>query len=91
MNDEKPKSSKMTIGELTDRDLEDMVSFMWENIDMLPIYVKKALERSLLEGEEGEVFYSIVAAWSVGKIEWEPNDIWAGTKHRWVPSKSNVN
>lgn len=74
---------------LSDKDIEDLVSSLWENIDSLPIHVQTLLHDSQDPGPTGAVSYMLLAGWVIGKIDYVPANPWNGTKAGWVSIMSS--
>lgn len=85
-----PKNVAPTDG-LSDKDMDDLISCMWENIDCLPCYVQDVLKKSNETSQEGIISSALAEGWITGKFEWSYSDPLIGGKHGWVSSKNNVN
>lgn len=77
--------------DLTDQDLEDLVSTLWENIDALPGHIQKLLHDSQDPGPEGQMSFVLAAGWAAGKLDWVPRNFWTGEKAGWISKRSEVN
>lgn len=74
---------------LTDKEIEDLVSSLWENIDSLPLHVQTLLHDSQDPGPTGAVSYMLAAGWVIGKLDYVLADPWKGTKAGWVSITSS--
>lgn len=76
---------------LSDSEIDDMVSVLWENIDSLPVHIQALLHDSQDPGPTGVTSYMLAAGWVIGKLDYVLADPWKGTKAGWVSSSSVVN
>lgn len=78
-------------GSLSDREVEDVVGFLWEHMDELPVHVQTLLISSQHPGNEGMVSYVMAAGWALGKFDYVVANPWLGTKGGWVSKGGEVN
>lgn len=76
---------------LTDEELEDMVSVLWENIDGLPHHIQELLHNSTLPGNEGMLSYVLLTGWVTNHFEYFPYNPWNGKGPGWDAKDMNVN
>lgn len=77
---------------ISDREIEDMVSHLWEHIDSLPSHVQDLLLASQDSTTEGQVSFVLAAGWALGKFEYVCANPWdAVSKSGWVATSGSVN
>jgi len=76
---------------LSDDEIEDLVGYLWENIDGLPGQVQELLYDSQQPGKNGAVSYALLAGWALGKFDYRLGDPWLGNKSGWVAKEKDVN
>ena len=87
----KEVSEPITMGELTDEDLEQLVIFMWDEFESLPSHVQNLLYDTQEEGNKGRLSYALAAGWATGKFDWQPPNPWDGTKGGWISKNNETN
>jgi hypothetical protein len=78
-------------GSLSDSEVEEIVSFLWENIDALPGHVQSLLMSSQEPGAAGVMSYVLAAGWALGKFDYVLADPFKGTKSGWISKTVEVN
>jgi|688.fasta_scaffold981685_2 hypothetical protein len=87
----KTNESTRFLNELSDRDIDELVSCLWENIEGLPYYVQEVMKKADTSTAEGQVLAAIAVGWVTGKLDWNQANPWVGGKSGWVATKDNVN
>ena len=81
-----------TSGTLTDHEIEDMVSHLWEHIDALPSHIQDLLISSQDPDPGGQVSFVLAAGWALGKFEYVHPDPWnTVSKSGWIAISGSVN
>lgn len=79
-------------GSLTDREIEDMVSHLWEHMDSLPSHVQELLHTSQEQTAEGQVSFVLAAGWALGKFDYVYANPWdSSSKSGWISISGSVN
>lgn len=72
------------LGKLTNSELEDFVSSLWENIDELPSNIQALMYASQEETPAGMSAFLLVAGWAIGRINYVHGDLWKRTRPSWI-------
>ena len=78
-------------GTLSDKDINDMMSHLWDNINDVPHHIQQLLYESQVEGKAGAISYALVTGWLLGKFDYEQGDPWSCSKAGWVPKDVEKN
>lgn len=81
-----------TSGSLTDQEIDDMVSHLWDHIGSLPAHIQDLLIASQEDGVEGHVSYVLATGWALGKLDYvHPNPWDTASKGGWISISGSVN
>lgn len=79
-------------GNLSDREIEDVVSRLWEHMDSLPSHVQELLHASQDNTAEGYASFILAAGWALGKFDYICSNPWdVSAKSGWVSISGSVN
>jgi len=71
------------LGALTDRDISDHISALWENVEELPLNIQTLLYLSQEKTAQGESAYLLLAGWALGRLQYAQDNPWMDPKHTW--------
>jgi len=85
MNELQQKATQTGNSDLEQQMHDALSELLKTPVDDLPGYVQKLLTDSKQKSVLGDVSWALAGLWALGKVEYVPVDLWAGTPAQWNP------